>query len=137
MADRRKKGCPNPDCKMFEKKKFNSSEQFCGQCGTPLVYVCASRNCFKKLEDRGPKHTRCERCDAARNENIAIVKEKANNALKSTVGSIPTTAAVAGKKIMNKEQAAVVESMTKAGESVVDAVKGGAVKAAKKVVRKK
>ena len=46
------KGCTNTSCSMNKKKKtFKSNINFCPECGSKLVAVCKTKNCYQVLDD--------------------------------------------------------------------------------------
>lgn len=117
MADSRKKGCPNPRCKMNIKRvKQKSNVDYCPVCGERLVFVCSK--CFCEIEDLGPKHKHCRNCEAI----AADKKDKAKENVQKVAG-------VAG--------AAVVSAVAFVGKKGLDAVKkeaGAAVSDAAKTL---
>ena len=75
MKDNRKKGCPNPECKKnMEHVLFKATAKYCVECATPLVFVC--KDCFKKIEDLGPKHILCNLCEAKHKDDPMIGVKK-------------------------------------------------------------
>lgn len=65
--DKRAKGCPNTECSRNKNKyHYKVTDQYCTICGSKLVLVC--QDCFQKLADLGPKHIRCNSCDAERED---------------------------------------------------------------------
>lgn len=129
--DRRKKGCPNPECKYnTKKKKFDSDVNFCPNCGAPLVLVCAK--CFGPLEDKGPSHTLCGFCEAVEQKKIEKLagkvvdaadqaKDKAGIALKVTGNGLAIGADAAltfGKGVVEKIREN--EELKEAAEKVKD-----------------
>lgn len=65
--DKRTKGCPNTECSRNNKKyHYKVTDRYCTICGCELVLVC--QDCFQKLADLGPEHTRCGSCLAERED---------------------------------------------------------------------
>lgn len=65
--DKRTKGCPNTECSRNQNKyHYKVSDRYCTICGCELVLVCP--DCFQKLADLGPLHTRCNSCLAERED---------------------------------------------------------------------
>lgn len=60
-TDKRIKGCPNPNCEVHRNKaKYQSTDQYCKICGTPLVFVC--KRCYAEIPDEGIDIRMCKRC---------------------------------------------------------------------------
>ena len=93
MKDNRKKGCPNPECKKnMEHVLFKATAKYCVECATPLVFVC--KDCFKKIEDLGPKHILCNLCEAKHKDDPMIgVKKTVKKAAKNTGKAVAKGAA--------------------------------------------
>ena len=73
------KGCTNESCTMRQKKHtFKPNVNFCPECGTELVAVCKSRNCYQVLDD--PHAERCVPCQARIADRKDAVKDKAKYA---------------------------------------------------------
>ena len=117
--DNRKKGCPNTAC---ENNKNNVSQRadvnFCPKCGTPLVFVCAK--CFSEIEDLGPEHRICARCEAVADQNLDRIKDglvrvgKTGGAAVATLGIAIASKAIPGvKKVVVDKGAKVVVDVVK------------------------
>lgn len=92
--DRRKKGCPNPECSQRIKKKFfGLDDRFCPKCGEKLIYVCVK--CYSQIEDIGPKHRICKKCEIEKQEKK---EDKKNNAKKTAEAAGVAAAGVVIKK---------------------------------------
>ena len=111
--DTRKKACPNEKCDLYKKKKFPNTTNYCPNCGEKLVFVCKAINCYKPIEDIGPKHSVCEECEAKR-------KDTKDSIIKG------------GKQVAAGAGAIVVAAFSKEGMQVV---KKAATKAAKVVFK--
>ena len=125
--DMRKKGCPNKDCSMHQKeKRFDDKIQYCPECGAKTIFVC--RRCFREIEDLGPKHRLCERCEADAKARFAKIEDT----VKDAGGKVLAVAATAG--------GVAVAAAAKAGETEIGKVAAkvgkGAVEAAVKVIKK-
>ena len=73
--DTRKKGCPNEACGKHQSQyKYNAEDNFCTECGSPLVFVCA--RCFAEIADEGPEHKYCAECEAKQSEAKLLDKAK-------------------------------------------------------------
>ncbi len=110
MKDNRKKGCPNPDCKKNKDHfLFKATDKYCVECATPLIFVC--KDCFKKLEDLGPKHVLCTLCEAKHKDDpMSKVKKTVKKAAKNT-----------GKAVVKGAANAVV-AVKDAGEAGIELV---------------
>lgn len=124
MADRRKKGCPNEGCILHTKKvKQNAENDFCSKCGTKLIFVCANSKCFDEIEDLGPKHRICSRCEIEIQEKkqkvVDGVKNVAGKAGKAVVAvATPVVVGIAGKVVKDGQKGAI-NAGVKAVEGVV------------------
>jgi hypothetical protein len=91
MRDRRSKGCPNPQCdRNKEKFRYKASDAYCTHCGGELVFVC--EKCFGPIEDAGPNHRRCPRCQAKIDDRA---DKRRDNAQKAVGGVMAVGTAVA------------------------------------------
>ena len=77
MADTRKKACPNEECITYMLKKYDSKIKYCPECGTKLIYVCKSRNCYKPLVNSDPRHCYCAECQSLRDDRLNKLKDNA------------------------------------------------------------
>lgn len=69
------KGCTNTSCSMNKKKKtFKSNINFCPECGSKLVAVCKTKNCYQVLDD--PETVYCALCRAKQDDQKDKLKEK-------------------------------------------------------------
>ena len=113
--DTRKKACPNEGCKTHKKKKYPSKINYCPECGTELVYVCKSHNCYKELDDSLQDHDYCFECETERNDR----KDKVIEAAKKVGGGVAAFAGVAliepAKKALQKEGGALAKDAVKKG----------------------
>ncbi len=93
-TDNRKKGCPNPDCRLHVKQvKQTSDFNYCPNCGTKTIYVC--RRCFCQLPDTEERRSLCEQCETEleqkrqeRNENVKTAAHKGAGAISSAARTI-------------------------------------------------
>lgn len=88
--DRRIKGCPNPGCDRcvnIKKFKYKPIDVYCTVCQTELVHICAE--CLCQIEDLGPEHRICMRCESKRNQRV----EKFKALTKKTVDKVGDVAA--------------------------------------------
>ena len=91
MRDRRSKGCPNPQCdRNKEKFRYKASDAYCTHCGGKLVFVC--ERCFGPIEDAGPNHRICPRCQAKIDDRA---DKRRDNAQKAVGGVMAVGTAVA------------------------------------------
>ena len=101
MKDKRKKGCPNQDCKRNKKKKrFAADNESCPDCGEKLVFVC--KRCFGPIEDEDIKHRKCASCEAKakdRKDKVVGVAKKGGLA----IGGLFATGV--GLVLSNKDEA--------------------------------
>ena len=92
MADRRKKGCINPICKLSKNEtKQKTDVNFCPECGDRLVFVC--KKCFKEIEDRGEKHAYCDACEVEREQKKQEAVDKAKDVAGKGVKVVAVVAA--------------------------------------------
>ena len=112
--DSRKKACPNESCNTYKKKKFNSSTNFCPECGTKLVYVCKSHKCFKPLEDE-TNHQYCFECYTKRKD----AQDKAVDGLKKCGATVGAVVVVPFAKAI---QVGLGKAAKNAGEKVIEKV---------------
>ena len=113
--DSRKKACPNEKCETYKSKKYNSSENYCPKCGTQLVFVCKSINCYKPIEDVGPKHIFCEECMAKRKDT----KDAVINGAKKTAKAIGSAAGGAVLVFAKKETRDVVKKVLNQAKDII------------------
>lgn len=96
--DRRVKICISEDCKYAGNhkgrsvKRYSYDDKFCSFCGAELFLVCAK--CFGKIEDLGPDHTVCLRCESKEDPRLKL----AGDVLKA-VSDAPGKVASKVKKI--------------------------------------
>lgn len=119
--DKRIKRCTNPTCERYiTKYKYKATEKYCSLCGNSLVFVCG--DCFDKIEDEGPQHRICARCEAIRadrKEKAAEYGKAAKDMAVKAVVAAPV--AVVHMKDVNPKN---VKSVAKAiAETAVDVVK--------------
>lgn len=129
-TDTRKKGCPNPNCIMHQRKLLQKADDyFCPKCGTPLVFVCAK--CFSELPGDGPKQRLCSLCaeeaGGKYSEALGKVRDGAGKALHYAAGFGATLAAGLADRLMaegrNKIVSAGTQIVEKAVENVVNSLK--------------
>lgn len=125
IIDNRKKGCPNELCQLNEKKKLQKAEiDYCPKCGTKLVYVCTK--CFSEIEDLGPKHKICSRCDAeAQEKKKAIVdgvKGAGGKAAKAIGGAAAGIAVGVGGKVLKDGKKGAIDAGVKFVEGAAKAM---------------
>lgn len=110
--DSRKKACPNEKCENYKSKKYSSKNNYCPICGEELVFVCKSINCYKPIEDIGPKHVYCEEC-------LAKQKDAKDSVVKGAkkIGAAAGAAVVA---IGQKEIREVVKKGFEAAKKVIN-----------------
>lgn len=123
--DTRKKACPNEECKTYKRKKYSSKINYCPECGTALIYVCKSHNCYTPLDDCTSEHDYCFECETKRNDK----KDKAVDAAKKVGGGL---AAFAGFALVDP----VKKALQKEGGKVAQEVVKKGVDAAVKIVKK-
>lgn len=102
--DKRIKGCYNLECRRYRKEyKYETTDNFCTICGTPLVFVCVE--CFEKIEDNGPEHKLCDVCEAkhqARRDAVNQGVDKAKAVAAAGVKIVPEAIALAQKEPVKK-----------------------------------
>lgn len=89
--DTRKKACPNVQCRTYKKRKYDAKTNYCPECGTELIYVCKSFNCYKPLDISDGNHSYCFECQAKRND----ANDKAKDFVKNAAGVVAGVGAVA------------------------------------------
>jgi len=57
-----------------KKKTFKSNINFCPECGSKLVAVCKTKNCYQVLDD--PETVYCALCRAKQDDQKDKLKEK-------------------------------------------------------------
>lgn len=93
--DRNRYGCPNPDCPSFgHQKKYKGDVKSCPECGSELVHVCKSKDCYTVVEDSS--ESRCLVCKAKH-------EDKKDKGRKAAVGGGLGAAAVAPVVVKNRE----------------------------------
>lgn len=91
------KGCTNTSCLMNKKKKtFKSNINFCPECGSKLVAVCKTKNCYQVLDD--PETVYCALCRAKQDDQKDKLKEK----IVFGAGSVMAAAGMVFLKNMDK-----------------------------------
>ncbi len=129
VIDRRKKGCPNPDCDCNKRKvKYNPDNEFCPKCGFKLVYVCVK--CYKEIEDRGPEHRICDLCEAEKAERNEVAVDKVKAVAGKAVAGIGVVGAGVFAGIVNNSE----HELIKQGSKIVNVVIKNGGKALGKVV---
>ncbi len=121
--DLRKKACTNENCKSYKLKKYSANINYCPECGTKLIYVCSSHNCFKPLDISEPKHRICAECEAKRDDKMNQFKDFAATGV---VG-------VAGIGV-NAFKKPIVGGIKKAGNILGDKVVAAGVDAVKNII---
>lgn len=119
--DRRVKGCTNASCERnIKKHKYKASDNYCTLCGSNLVFVCSG--CFSKIEDNGPHHKFCKRCEEIREERKEKVKDFGQKAKELAPKAALVVPVVAGKMkgVDPKNAKAVVKA---AGAAAMDIAK--------------
>ena len=94
MTDKRKKGCPNTECRMnYKKVKQSPAINFCPICGSRLNYICTK--CFSPIEGSDYNDHICKACcekeEAFRNH---IVNNAGNYAKAGAAAAVTVGAAV-------------------------------------------
>lgn len=117
LKDKRAKGCPNEKCSMHkEKKKQGAENEYCPKCGTRLIYVCSK--CFTEIEDIGPSHKKCRRCEI----EAAEKKKKAlDNTKKAATKAGAVAVAIGGPIVANIAKGGKQEAV-KTGSKIVKEV---------------
>ncbi len=111
--DTRKKGCPNKDCERNKSQYlYKSTDMYCTICGQPLVYVC--KDCFSRIDDTDIKHTRCDLCEAKREDRKAKIVDK-KKALAGAAAVVAAGIAKAAQGEMIKEGGKLAQNAVKAG----------------------
>lgn len=100
--DTRKKACPNEKCDLYKKKKFPNTTNYCPNCGEKLVFVCKAINCYKPIEDIGPKHSVCEECEAKRKDKIDNVVKGGKKVVGAAVGIVVTVFSKESRQLVEK-----------------------------------
>ncbi len=114
MSDKRKKGCPNEECSQHYKKiKMKSEYMYCPICGSELVYVCSK--CFDEIEDSGPKHKICKRCEIE-------AKEKRDKVVANVKGAGITIATGVGKALLTDAKKSTVKQSAELVKTAVKTV---------------
>lgn len=98
--DTRKKACPNEKCDLYKKKKFPNTTNYCPNCGEKLVFVCKAINCYKPIEDIGPKHSICGECEAKRKDSIDSVLKGGKKVVVGAGAIVATVFSKEGKKMI-------------------------------------
>ncbi len=84
--DKRIKACWNPKCKRCKTHyKYKAADKYCSRCSKELVYVCAK--CGSIMEDKGRKHTVCDRCIERKKANAENRKKAAADVV-SAIGAV-------------------------------------------------
>ncbi len=125
MADTRKKGCPNEGCKHHEKKiKMKAEYRYCPLCGAELVYVCAK--CFDEIEDLGPKHKICKRCEIEAKDKRDQVVDKVKGGAKKAGGAVAAAGGAVvmgiGAKVLKDAKSEAIKKGVKVIEETAKAV---------------
>lgn len=117
MKDTRKKACPNIKCKTYKIKKYDSKINYCPECGTELIFVCKNRNCYRPIENLGPKHCYCKECEAIREDRRNKIKENAKKGI-VTAATVGATIITPAKKVLENGGA---EMLKKGAVKIVNA----------------
>lgn len=119
--DLRKKGCPNPNCPMHQRRvKQGVDVKYCPECGTKLVFVCAK--CFKEIEDKGPKHRICLHCEADAEEKRAKAVGQVKDVAGKAAQAVGVVAAGAAMKVVREQGVKMVDVVVKNGGKVLGSV---------------
>lgn len=119
--DNRKKACTNENCKTYKKSKYSSKTNYCPECGTQLIFVCKSHNCFKPLDISQPKHPFCVECETKRQD---FLDKAVDNGKKAAATAFAFVAVP------------VVNVVKKEGKKLIEGAAKDAVKAAKEKIKK-
>lgn len=119
--DKRIKICPNENCECYKKKmKYKASDEYCSQCNTKLVFVCAK--CFREIEDIDASHRICRLCEAYKKEQKEEAIKKAKK-VGAGVAALGTSIVVGiGKNVSNDFKREAIKKGTKAVKSIAKAV---------------
>ncbi|TDP53706.1 hypothetical protein [Aminicella lysinilytica] len=122
--DRRKKGCPNENCKLHNKVKQDIAANYCPNCGEKLIFICANNGCFNEIEERGQEHYYCDRCAGEKKDRKQKRKDTAKKYAMRAGGVVVTPVVVAGANIIKEVSKDGQKAAAKAGvEFVENAVK--------------
>lgn len=120
--DTRIRRCSNQNCDDYKnKKKYKATDLYCTKCGAPTVFVCVK--CFDEIEDLGPKHRKCARCEALFEEKKQAIIDKGKDAAvkgaKIAGTAVVVVASGAGKKILNFAEKESINRIVDAAKPIV------------------
>ena len=102
--DKRKKGCPNKHCVNHLKgKKFSVDTDVCPECNSKLILVC--KRCHCQIEDRGPKHMVCDRCDVIQHNKKQNIKRNAKKLIGAGASGLVLKFGAGANGVLGKQAA--------------------------------